>query len=161
MTHLSKPKISKQKLGQLIDEHYGLLVSQAISFNPRNKDDLEDYIQIGCIGMIKGIQTFDANIGKFSTYICTCIRNEIIDYLRSEKLNKNFVLGSSFYAEYLDHDKIWEMLPDNIDDKEKKVIELKLNGNTRKEIAKKIGKTENQVRYIIQKFLAKIREANE
>ncbi len=158
-THLSK-KVSQKELDELVDQNYGLLVNLAIKFNPRSKHDLEDYIQIGSIGMIKGIRTFDPNKGRMNTYLGTCIKNEILNYLRSQK-NNGIVLDNSYRCIYLDEEKLWEILPDSMSKQDKDIISLKLNGNTRKEIAKKIGKTENQVRYIIQKFLTKIRESNE
>lgn len=110
--------------------------------------------------MIKGIRTFDPKKGQMNTYLGTCIKNEILNYLRSQKKNK-IILDSSYRAVYFDEDKLWEILPDSMSQQDKDIISLKLNGNTRKEIANQIGKTENQVRYIIQKFLIKIREANE
>ena len=36
----------KKELETLFDRHYGLLVSQAISFRPPTQADLDDYIQI-------------------------------------------------------------------------------------------------------------------
>jgi len=110
--------------------------------------------------MIKGIRTFDPAKGQMNTYIGTCIKNEILSYLRSQKKNK-VILDNGYHAIYFDKDKLWEILPDSMSQQDKDIISLKLNGNTRKEIAEQIGKTENQVRYIIQKFLIKIREANE
>lgn len=157
--HLSK-QVSQKELDKLVDQNYGLLVDLAIRFHPRSKHDLEDYIQIGSIGMIKGIRTFDPKKGKMNTYLGACIKNEILNYLRSQKRNK-VISDSGYRSVYFDEDKLWEILPDNISQQDKEIIYLKLNGNTRKEIAKKIGKTENQVRYIIQKFLMKIRKANE
>ena len=110
--------------------------------------------------MIKGIRTFDANRGNMNTYLGTCIKNEILNYLRLQK-KSGIVLDKTYSSRYFDEEKLWEIFPDNMTQQDKDIISLKLSGNTRKEIAKKIGKTENQVRYIIQKFLTKIREANE
>lgn len=153
--------MSKEELEKLVDRHYGLLVHLAIKFHPLSKHDLEDYIQIGSIGMIKGIRTFDANRGTMKTYLGTCIKNEILNYLRLQKSVNKLVLNNEYRSIYIDNNYIWELLPDNISTQDKKIICLKLGGSTRKEIATQIGKTENQVRYIIQKFLTKIREANE
>ncbi len=112
--------------------------------------------------MIKGIRTFNANRGTMKTYLGTCIKNEILNYIRSQKTVNKIVLNNEYKSIHIDKiEYIWELLPDNISAQDKEIISLKLGGNTRKEIAKLIGKTENQVRYIIQKFLTKIREANE
>ena len=159
-THLSK-RVSQKELDELVDRHYGLLVDLAIKFHPRSKHDLEDYIQIGSIGMVKGIRTFDANRGKMKTYLGACIKNEILSYLRSQKPVNKLVLDNEYRSVYVEDEHIWELLPDSMSLQDKEIICLKLDGSTRKEIAEHIGKTENQVRYIIQKFLTKIREANE
>ena len=47
---------------------------------------LEDYIDVGIIGLCKAAQTFKPENGsKFSTYACICIRNNILMEIRSEK----------------------------------------------------------------------------
>lgn len=111
--------------------------------------------------MVKGIRTFDANRGKMKTYLGACIKNEILSYLRSQKPVNKLVLDNEYRSVYVEDEHIWELLPDSMSLQDKEIICLKLDGSTRKEIAEHIGKTENQVRYIIQKFLTKIREANE
>lgn len=48
-------------------------------------EDMEDMISIGCIGLIKAIDTFDAGKGRLATYACRCIDNELLMFLRSKK----------------------------------------------------------------------------
>ncbi len=48
-------------------------------------EDMEDLISIGCIGLIKAIDTFDAGKGRLATYACRCIDNELLMLLRSRK----------------------------------------------------------------------------
>ena len=48
--------------------------------------DQEDLISIGTIGLIKGINTFDASKGaRLATYAARCVENEILMYFRSQK----------------------------------------------------------------------------
>ena len=48
--------------------------------------DQEDLISIGTIGLIKGIETFDATKGaRLATYAARCVENEILMYFRSQK----------------------------------------------------------------------------
>lgn len=48
--------------------------------------ELDDLISIGCIGLIKGINSFNAEKSiKLATYTSKCIENEILMYLRSNK----------------------------------------------------------------------------
>lgn len=48
-------------------------------------EDMEDLISIGCIGLIKAVDTFDAGRGHLATYACRCIDNELLMLLRSKK----------------------------------------------------------------------------
>ena len=48
-------------------------------------EDMEDMISIGCIGLIKAVETFDAGKGRLATYACRCIENELLMLLRSKK----------------------------------------------------------------------------
>lgn len=48
-------------------------------------EDMEDLISIGCIGLIKAVDTFDAGKGRLATYACRCIDNELLMLLRSKK----------------------------------------------------------------------------
>ena len=48
--------------------------------------ELDDLISIGCIGLIKGINSFNSEKSiKLATYVAKCIENEILMYLRSNK----------------------------------------------------------------------------
>lgn len=48
-------------------------------------EELEDLISIGCIGLIKAIDTFDYRRGRLATYACRCIENELLMMLRTKK----------------------------------------------------------------------------
>ena len=48
-------------------------------------EDMEDLISIGCIGLIKAVDTFDASKGRLATYACRCIDNELLMLLRGKK----------------------------------------------------------------------------
>jgi len=54
--------------------------------------DPDELISIGSTGLIKAINSFDADKGiRFSTYAAKCIANEILMYLRANKKNVNNV----------------------------------------------------------------------
>lgn len=72
----------------LIKDNYNLVISVARRFIGRGCD-LEDLIQIGLIGMLKSIRSFDAERGcAFSTYAVPMIMGEIRKYLRDDGLIK-------------------------------------------------------------------------
>lgn len=48
-------------------------------------EEMEDLISIGCIGLIKAIDSFDAGRGRLATYACRCIDNELLMMLRGKK----------------------------------------------------------------------------
>ncbi len=48
-------------------------------------EDIDDFISIGCIGLIKAIKTFDDKKGRLATYACRCIENELLMFLRGKK----------------------------------------------------------------------------
>ena len=51
--------------------------------------ELDDYYQIGSMGLLRAIDTYDANKGtQFSTYAVKCIKNEIGQYFQSQERDK-------------------------------------------------------------------------
>lgn len=70
---------------ELIERNLRLVAYIAKKYNTGDKE-LEDLISIGTIGLIKGIDTFDAtkNI-RLATYAARCIDNELLMMLRSDK----------------------------------------------------------------------------
>lgn len=56
------------------------------------REDPDDLISIGTIGLIKAINTYSMEKGtKLATYAARCIENEILMFLRASKKNKNEV----------------------------------------------------------------------
>ena len=60
---------------QLILENMGLVVSLARSFNPKNNQELEEYIQSGRIGLWKAIKKYDPDRGALSTIAWNSFRS--------------------------------------------------------------------------------------
>ena len=102
---------------------------------------IEDLISIGTIGLIKGVNTFNAekNI-KLATYASRCIENEILMYLRKnnkikgeisidEPLNKDCDGNELLLSDILgtDPDITSRKLEDEVDKKLLKASILKLN----------------------------------
>lgn len=87
---LSTPEceIAKQKL---IEHNLRLVVYVAKKF-PSADVDVEDLISIGSLGLIKAINSFNADKNiKIATYASKCIENEILMYLRKISKQKQVV----------------------------------------------------------------------
>ncbi len=48
-------------------------------------EEADDLISIGCIGLIKAIDSFDEGRGRLATYACRCIDNELLMMLRGKR----------------------------------------------------------------------------
>lgn len=67
-------------------EHNLRLVAHIVKKYAKDKDDADDLLSIGTIGLIKGIDTFTPNKNvRLSTYAAKCIHNEILMVLRSRR----------------------------------------------------------------------------
>ena len=78
-------------------EHNLRLVAHIVKKYENNKEDVDDLISIGTIGLIKGIDTFsNKNGAKLTTYAARCVENEILMFYRSDKKNsKNISINES------------------------------------------------------------------
>ena len=81
----------------ILIEHNLRLVAHIVKKYDTNKDDIDDLISIGTIGLIKGIDSYKTNKGiKLTTYVARCIENEILMFYRSDKKNsKNISINES------------------------------------------------------------------
>ncbi|MBQ9942583.1 MAG: RNA polymerase sporulation sigma factor SigK [Christensenellaceae bacterium] len=67
-------------------EHNLRLVAHIAKKYAATGDKNDDFVSIGTIGLIKGVNTFDAKKGtQLVTYIARCIENEILMFLRADK----------------------------------------------------------------------------
>ncbi|WP_082233757.1 RNA polymerase sporulation sigma factor SigK [Halobacillus massiliensis] len=75
-------------------EHNLRLVAHIVKKFENTKEDFEDLISIGTIGLIKGIESYSTGKGtKLATYAARCIENEILMHLRStKKMSKDISL---------------------------------------------------------------------
>jgi len=75
-----------------IIEHNLRLVAHIVKKFENFKEESDDLISIGTIGLIKGIDTYKPNKDvKITTYAARCVENEILMFIRSNKKNQNNV----------------------------------------------------------------------
>ena len=141
---------------QLVNKHYGLVVSQAVRLSSQ-RNDLEDYMQVGFIGLLKAIRNYDPDKSQFSTFATVCIRNEIFRYMRK---NKKKSVNSSFKKDnwYTTKEELWELIPDCLSEKEKLVLKMKSENYTHKEIAEKLSCPKGQIKHIVRKIIETTRK---
>ncbi|MGE5456498.1 MAG: RNA polymerase sporulation sigma factor SigK [Ignavibacteriales bacterium] len=86
----------KEARNKLI-EHNLRLVAHIVKKYDHRKEEIDDLISIGVIGLIKGIDSYSFKRGtRITTYCARCIENEILMYYRSDKKNnKNISLNES------------------------------------------------------------------
>ena len=77
--------IQAKKAKEILIERNLRLVAHVVKKYQNIDEDMDDMISIGCIGLIKAIDTFDVNKGRLATYACSCIDNEILMMLRNKK----------------------------------------------------------------------------
>ncbi|GAK11356.1 sigma factor [Geomicrobium sp. JCM 19039] len=76
---LEKMKEGDENARNLLIEHNLRLVAHIVKKFESTKEDTEDLISIGTIGLIKGIESYSPNKGtKLATYAARCIENEIL-----------------------------------------------------------------------------------
>ncbi len=67
------------------------LVAHIVKKYQNHEEDMDDFISIGSIGLIKAVNTFEEGKGRLATYACRCIENELLMYLRGKKKNSREV----------------------------------------------------------------------
>lgn len=76
---------------KLIEHNLRLVVHIAKKYSAGIRDN-EDLISLGTIGLIKGINSFDASKGtRLATYAARCIENEILMLMRANKKSQGDV----------------------------------------------------------------------
>lgn len=81
-----KMKNGDENARQRLIEHNLRLVAHMIKKYDSERDEQEDLISVGTIGLIKAIDSFRPALGnRFATYAGKCIQNEILMFFRSQK----------------------------------------------------------------------------
>lgn len=148
--------------------------------------EVNDLIQEGMVGLSDAIKNFsETKEASFYTYASKCINHKIISYIVKSRRLKNKILNNSIFLELNLQDEsnsfgknladnsynpeeiliseeskqeILDIIDKTLNDFEKEVMNLKINGFKYKEIADILGKDMKYIDNCIQKSKAKIRE---
>ena len=142
---------------ELIEEYAPLVISQALNFRPTNVTSLDDYIQVGFIGLLKAIRHYNPNKNtKLSTFSTICIKRSI--YKEYKKFHKEKNLNIDIPDR--ESENFWEFEPPNLTGIEKKVLGLRLQNYTYQEIGEKLDFTKSWASELLSSAFKKIRGAN-
>src|SRR3989338_2862144 len=123
----------------------------------KNRDDIEDLVQISFIRFYKAIDRFNAE-KPVLPYLFEIVRNEMKMFWRSRK--KTVPLDEKITAEvkdvYIEKDIINKKL-ESLPKEQKKAIELVGEGYSYREIAKVLNRPINTIRTIIRRTRLKLR----
>ena len=187
--YLNKYQSNPKEIRLILIERNLRLVTHITKKYQGNGDDFEDLISIGTIGLIKAIDTFDYNKARrLGTYAAKCIENELLMYFRAKKKLQREVsiqepIGTdkegneihlldilessqpSAYEQYTkqeDLQKLLQLIPKELDEREYKIICLRYGlGNekelTQQETAKRLGISRSYVSRIEKSALNKLR----
>ncbi len=95
--YIEKAKLGDKSARDKLIEHNLRLVAHIVKKYDHQKEDTDDLLSIGTIGLIKGVDSYSYKKGtRITTYCAKCIENEILMYFRSNKKNsKNISLNES------------------------------------------------------------------
>ncbi len=90
--YLKKANLGDIEARNKLIEHNLRLVAHIVKKYEHKRDDADDLISIGTIGLIKGVDSYSKSHGtRLTTYCARCIENEILMYFRSDKKNSKNV----------------------------------------------------------------------
>ena len=173
---------------KVLIEHNLRLVAHVAKKFENTKEEKEDLISIGTIGLIKGINTFNTGRGtRLATYAARCVENEILMHIRSRKKTKQDVslhdpIGIDKDGNEITLEDVLGSNPDVVLDevesiilneklqrviaklksRERKVLlmryGLKGKRHTQREVAKELGISRSYVSRIEKKIISSIAE---
>lgn len=147
----------------LLTENIPLVISIARRFRIYKGCTRQDYISVGVIGLIKCLETYDADKGKIAAYAGRSIRWEIVRLIQQVKKwsEKEIRLTSKSeaYLAYEDCPGIEESFPPSLTKREEKVLRLFSEGYTAREIATKLSATRTTIYKVLNKAKKKIKDA--
>ncbi len=95
--YIKKANLGDKEARSKLIEHNLRLVAHIVKKYDHRKEDVDDLISIGTIGLIKGVDSYSfKHKTRLTTYCARCIENEILMHFRSDKKNnKNISIDES------------------------------------------------------------------
>ena len=166
----------------MAEDNINLIYFVLKQLNMYNKDGIDEYFDVGMLGLVKGLKTYSESKGVISTYLVKCIRNEIVMELRNQKTDKrnNGVKPISINTPMTDNLTIEDTIKSDFDMLEYEIknerikelgvaitalkpvekhviIDIYFNNKTQLEIAKELGFRQSYVSRIKTRAIKKMR----
>lgn len=160
---------------QLLTKYKSLVSGVARSYFIVGADD-EDLVQEGMIALYKAIGSYDTKSEvPFSAYACSCIKNRLLDAIKSANRDKHkalnsyvpiYEIGEGTFVSDSAEDRairlensiqVKKTIAENLTKDELRVLSLYLRGQSYRDIATEVGKSEKSVDNVLQKIKKKIR----
>lgn len=180
----SKYELSSEKC-KIVEDNMNLVwwvINEKFKFLELTSFDKEDLFQIGCIGLIKAVVTYDSKKGKLATYAVPIISNEIRILIRKSKRESIFssldqeimagedgsslTLGDTMGVEEWGFEivefkvmfsELYPLLEKCLNDDDRKVLKLYVQGMTQKEIGQMLNESQSYVSRRIIAIKEKVR----
>lgn len=139
---------------QMIEDNKKLIYKIANSIYIKNKlFSKDDLIQVGFLALCKSGHKYDETRGQVSTFITHCVRNDMIKFIKSNKLqsdllyteNQNLSYSNNHNLSCIDYNDICCAKTEI----EKKIVKMKIDGETNKRIAETLDISPNRVSKIL------------
>ena len=166
----------------MTEDNLNLIYFVLKQLNIYNRNGIDEYFDLGMIGLTKGLQTYTESKGSLSTYLVNCIKNEILMEMRNQKAGKrnNGEKPISINTPTTDNLTIEDTIKSNFDMLEYEIknerikelgiaiaslkpvekcviIDIYFNNKTQLEIAEEIGVRQSYISRIKTKAIRKLR----
>lgn len=134
-------------------------------------EEYDDLFQIGCIGLLKAIRTYDDSRAEFSTWAGVIINNEILNHIKYKKrhvidelplyenniIDDTYLEFENYYSYYELQNKIKEILKKYSEERLKVLELLVYNRLNRREISRILNVDINMVNNTIRSFRRRLK----
>ncbi len=149
-----------------VDENLDIIIYLIAEFNnTTDTHDFEDLLQVGFLGMLKAINNFDEDKGNLRDYIFCSVRNSLIKFLKKElqwkeniKLEPNISPDWNDNYDIMEFDNILKSYANKLIPLERKILELRFSGMTRKQICEETALTKNEYYSFLYSAIGKIKK---
>lgn len=166
----------------MTEDNINLIYFVLKQLNMYNRDGIDEYFDVGMLGLVKGLKTYSESKGAISTYLVNCIKNEILMELRNQKTDKrnNGVKPISINTPTTDNLTIEDTIKSDFDMLEsiikkerikelgvainalkpiekRVIIDIYFNNRTQLEIAEEIGVRQSYISRIKTKAIRKLK----